>query len=215
MKKSFAVFGLGRLGSVVVEELAVAGADVLAVDRAEERVRRVADIATAAICADICAGDALEQMGLNNMDGVIVSMTGSLEASIMAIMAAKKEGVPVIWARAMNETQREIFRRLGADHIFSPEKEQGISVARSMLSGSFLDFVELSEKISMIKMPARPEWVGHSLAELDLRRKYNLNVIALAEGNVVRQNVDPSAKLPKGATLFVITDEKGVKKLQK
>ncbi len=213
MKKSFAVLGLGRFGRVVAEEMMASGADVLAVDRDEEKVRRLADIVTVAVQADVCNDEAMAKLGLKNMDGAVIAMSESVESSIMAIMTAKKAGIPAVWVKAMNETQKEIFLRIGADRVFIPEKEQGINVARSMLSGSFLDFVGLSERISMIKLPVRPEWVGRTLSELELRRNLKINVIAISRNGQVSQDIDPQEQLSADSVLFVIADRNGVENL--
>lgn len=213
MKKSFVVMGLGRFGTAVAEELVASGADVLAIDKNVEKVRRMADLVTVAVEADVCDEEAMENLDLNSMDGAIIAMSENIESSIMAIMNVKRAGVPCIWVKAMNETQREIFLRIGADRVFIPEKEQGINVARSILSGSSLDFVGLSERISMIKMPVRPEWVGRTLSELELRRSLKINIIAISRDGQVTQDIDPHEQLVAEDILFVVADKSGVEKL--
>ena len=94
-----------------------------------------------------------------------------------------------------------------ATRIVIPEKEHAINVARSIASGNFLDFVELSEHIAMIKLPIPQKWVGKSMIELALRQKHGINVIAIAKDDLVRMDYPPSQPLSDGMVLFVVTDK--------
>lgn len=211
--KSFAVLGLGKFGRSTVEELVRAGAEVMAVDNDEEKVKKISEIAAYAMQADVRDSEAMQELGLSNMDGVIVAMTGSLDASIMATIMAKEEGVPYVLAKAQDEVHERILKRVGADKVIIPERESAARVARNMISGNFLDFIELSERVRMVELSVRPEWAGYSLCELDLRKKYSLNVMAIrSEGELVT-NIDPEEKLTAEMTLLVTIDKKDLARL--
>ncbi len=155
----------------------------------------------------------MQELGLSNMDGVIVAMTGSLDASIMATIMAKEEGVPYVLAKAQDEVHERILKRVGADKVIIPERESAARVARNMISGNFLDFIELSERVRMVELSVKPEWMGYSLCELDLRKKYSLNVMAIrSEGELVT-NIDPEEKLTADMTLLVTIDKKDLARL--
>ena len=124
-KQSFAVIGLGKFGSSVAMELAAAGAQVLAIDRDEERVSDIADHVTYAVRADVCDGKVMASLGISNMDAVIVAITGSLDASIMASIMAKEAGVPLVIAKAKEDMHAKILRKTGADRVIIPERESG------------------------------------------------------------------------------------------
>lgn len=211
--KSFAVLGLGKFGRSTVEELVRAGAEVMAVDNDEEKVKKISEIAAYAMQADVRDSEAMQELGLSNMDGVIVAMTGSLDASIMATIMAKEEGVPYVLAKAQDEVHERILKRVGADKVIIPERESAARVARNMISGNFLDFIELSERVRMVELSVKPEWMGYSLGELDLRKKYSLNVMAIrSEGELVT-NIDPEEKLTADMTLLVTIDKKDLARL--
>ena len=212
-KKSFAVIGLGKFGRSIVEELVRAGVDVLAVDLDEEKVKKVSEFVTCAAQADVRDTDALENLGISNMDAVVIAMTGSLDASIMATIYAKEAGVPYVLVKAQDEIHERILQKVGADRVIVPEQESGIRVARNMLSGNFIDFIELSDHVKMIEMKIKDEWVGHTLRELDLRKRHAVNVIAARQNGEVMVNMDPDQPLEKDITLFVIVHKKDIQKL--
>lgn len=208
-KQSFAVIGLGKFGSNVAMELSAAGAHVLAIDIDEKRVADIADYVTYAVRADVCDSKAIASLGISNMDAVIVAVTGSLDASIMATILAKEAGVPLVIAKAKEELHAKILKKTGADRVIVPERESGIRVAHNILAGNFLEFVELSEKIRMVEVEVKPEWEGKTLRELKLRNKYQANVIAMREsaGSEAVINIDPDMKLQAGMSLWLVLDK--------
>lgn len=208
IKKSVVVFGLGKFGQSVAIELANAGADVLAIDKQESRTHDVADLVTCAVSGDVCDPDTLDNLGISNMDTAIVAITGSVEASIMATLYAKEAGVAEIFAKAKDGTHEKILRKVGADKVIIPEHEAGVRIARQVLTGNVLDFVELSKRIRMVEITVRPEWIGHSLIELDLRRKERINIVAIREEEKFYINIDPKMVLSKEMTLLITIDKK-------
>ena len=197
--KSYAVIGMGRFGSAVAIELAKGGADVLAIDINEERVRAIAEDVTHAVKADVTDRETLESLGLRNMDAIIVAMARSMDASILVTINAKEMGVPYVIAKAQDEMRAKILTKVGADRIIIPEKESGIRIAKGLINGKVLDFFALSEHISMVEVPIQQEWIGHNLKKLDFRRKYHVNVIAYEEeGQELIVNISPDMPLKKG-----------------
>ncbi|MBQ7781881.1 MAG: TrkA family potassium uptake protein [Lachnospiraceae bacterium] len=214
-KQSFAVIGLGKFGSHVAMELAAAGASVLAVDINEERVADIAEYVTYAVRADVCDSKAIQALGISNMDAVIVAITGSLDASIMATILAKEAGVKLVIAKAKEEMHAKILKKTGADRVIIPERESGIRVAHNILAGNFLEFIEISQRVRMVEVEIKPEWVGKTLRELKLRNKYQVNVIALKESmdSDVMMNIDPDMKLKEGMSLWLVVDKNNVERL--
>ncbi len=212
--KSYAVFGMGRYGMAVAKELVDSGAEVLAVDDNEELVNDAIDEIPVCKCADVTDPDVIRQLGISNMDVVIIAMASSLEASVMAVTLCKEAGVPTVIAKCGSEMHRRILLRVGADRVVFPENESGIRLAKNLLSSGFVDLVDLSKNISMVELEVRPEWVGKSLQELDLRRKYSINVVALMQGGEVSVNIDPKAPLAAGAKCIVIADVSRMRRLR-
>jgi trk system potassium uptake protein TrkA len=213
MDKSFAVIGVGRFGSSVALSLMESGAEVLIVDNNAERVNDLADRVTCAITADVSDPEAMKNLGLSNMDAVVVAMAQELEASIMSVMLAKEQGVPVVIAKARNTRMGDILQRVGADRIVYPEFESGIRTAKKLISSDFLEFFDLSENISLVEMLPKPSWVGHTLKELNLRRKYNVNVIAIKSNQEIVETVNPDEPLKAENPILVTVDKKNLKKL--
>lgn len=212
-KRSYAVFGLGEFGRSVACELAAAGMEVMALDINEDRVSQVASEVTMAAQIDATEMRAFESLGLSNMDGIIVAMTNCLEASIMAIMAAKEAGVPFILAKAQDHVQISIFERIGADRIVSPEYDGGVRVARNIVAGNFIDFFELSKNLRMVELAVKPEWFHKNLKQLSLRQKHKINVVALRRDGELTTDVNPDEPLNQGDSLLITIDKKYIDKL--
>ena len=213
--QSYAVFGLGRYGIAVARELVEGGAEVLAVDRDEEIINSASAFIPICKCADVTDAEALRQLGIANIDVVILSMASSLEASVMAVMLCKELGVKTVIAKGASEMNCRILRRVGADKVVFPENESGVRLARSLLSAGFTDIIELSRDVSMLELEVRPEWVGKTLMELNLRRKYSINVVAVVKNSQISVNIDPEKPLEAGMKLIVIANVEKIRRLQK
>ena len=213
INKSYAVFGLGRYGAAVATELVKSGAEVLAVDKNEKFVSAVAPFVPLCKCADVTDPDVIKQLGIANIDVVIVAMASSLEASVMAIMLCKEAGVPEVIVKCGDEMHRKIFLRVGADQVVFPEHESGIRLAKNLLSAGFVDIIELAENVSMIELDVKPEWVGKNLLELNLRKKYGMNIVAIKRGNSVSTIIDPELPFESDMGLIVIANTAKLGKL--
>ena len=213
--QSYAVFGLGRYGIAVARELVEGGAEVLAVDRDEEIINSASAFIPICKCADVTDAEALRQLGIANIDVVILSMASSLEASVMAVMLCKELGVKTVIAKGASEMNCRILRRVGADKVVFPENESGVRLAKSLLSAGFTDIIELSRDVSMLELEVRPEWVGKTLTELSLRKKYSINIVAVVKNTQISVNIDPEKPLEAGMKLIVIANVEKIKRLQK
>lgn len=213
MKKSFAVLGLGRFGRSIAMELYNLGADVMVIDKDNEKINRVADFVTCAMNVDVCDTDALANAGISNMDAVIVAMADYLEPSIMSVMTAKELGVPLVIAKARDEVTGDIFDKVGADKVLFPERESGIRMSRKLMSSDFIEFFELSDTVSLIELMPKKEWIGRTLKELDLRRQYKINVIAIREENNVNVTIDPDEPLRDDCPLLITVKKTDLKRL--
>ena len=205
MRKSYAVFGLGEFGKSVALELTKMGADVLVCDTDESKIAAFSDRVTGAVVMDVLDEPSYSKLGISNMDGVIVSMTGSLDASIFAILKAKEAGVPLVLAKAADATQELIFKKIGADRVVIPERDGGIRIARSALSGNYLDYIDLYDKLKMIELNIEENWIGRSLQELKLREKKGINVIAVNRNGKVITDIKPDLKLQSDDTLIAVS----------
>ncbi len=214
MKKTYAVFGLGRYGIAVARELVDNGVEVIAVDSDDKIVNAAADELPICKCADITDPDVIRQLGISNVDVVIIAMANNLEASVMAVTLCKEIGVKTVIAKSANEMHQKILTRVGADKVVFPENESGIRLAKNLLSSGFVDIVTLSKNVSMIELDVKPEWIGKNLIELNLRKKYSINVVAVRKGDVVSADIDPHAPLGKDDNLIVIANPEKISKLK-
>jgi trk system potassium uptake protein TrkA len=214
-KDKYAVFGLGRYGKTVAMELLKNGAEVIAIDIEEDVVNGVATEIPICKCADITDPDVFEKLGLNNIDVAIIAMASNLEASVMATTLCKEVGIKTVIVKCMNEMHQKILTKVGADQVVLPEKESGVRLARNLLSSGFVDAVDLSENISMVELDMLPEWENKSLIELNMRKNYGVNVIAINRDGKLDINIDPHMKLTKSMKLIVIADVKQIRKLTK
>ncbi len=214
IKKSYAVFGLGRYGIAVAQELAKSGAEVLAVDIDDSVVNGVAAEIPFCKCADITDAEVIKQLGVSNIDVVIVAMASNLEASVMAVTLCKEAGVETVIAKCGNEMHKKILSRVGADRVVFPENESGMRLAKNLLSSGFVDVIELSKDVCMVDMDIPKDWVGKSLLELNVRKKYGINVVAMRKDGNVQVDVDPALPLTKDISLIVIANTEKLEKLK-
>lgn len=214
INKSYAVFGLGRYGRAVAKELVNNGKEVLAVDFDEAIVNSVIADIPFCKCADVTDAETVKQLGIANMDTVIIAMANNLEASVMAVMLCKEVGVKNVIVKCANEMHCKILSKVGADKVVLPESESGIRLAKNLLSSGFVDVMELSEDVSLIELDVKEDWVGKTLIELSLRKKYAINIVAIRTGDGLQINVDPAMKLSGEMKLIVIANKSKLKKLK-
>jgi trk system potassium uptake protein TrkA len=212
--KSYAVFGLGRYGRAVALELTKSGAEVLAVDSDLQAVNSASLEIPICKCADITDAEVIRQLGIANTDAVIIAMANSLEASVMATMLCKEAGVPTVIVKCANEMHQKILTKVGADQVVFPESESGIRLAKNLLSAGFVDIIEFSKDASMVELEVRSEWVGKNLLELNLRKKYAMNIVAIRDGNNVTTNIDPETALQAHWKLIVIANPQKLSRLK-
>ena len=158
--------------------------------------------------------EALRQIGIANIDVVIVTMANHLEASVMATMLCKELGVKTVIAKCATEINCKILTKVGADRVVFPESESGIHLAKNLLSSGFMDIIELSQDVSMVEMEVKQQWIGKNLIELNLRKKYSINVVAIIEGKNVNTNIDPEVPLTQDMRLIVIANRAKLNKLK-
>ncbi len=214
LNKTYAVFGLGRYGKAVARELSEDGAEVLAVDLSEEVVNAASLEIPYCKCADVTDPEVIKQLGIANVDVVIISMASDLEASVMATMLCKEAGVKTVIAKCSSEMNCKILKKVGADRVVLPENESGIRLAKNLLSSGFMDIIELSKDVSMVELEVKPEWVGKTLIELSLRKKYSINVVAIVQGKEVSTNINPEEPLHPEMKLIVIGNTAKLNKLK-
>lgn len=214
INKSYAVFGLGRYGLAVAKELVNNGAQVLAVDTDENIVNSVVADIPYCSCADVTNPEVIKQLGISNIDVVVVAMANNLEASVMSVILCKEAGVKTVIAKCADEIQGKILSKVGADKVVYPEYESGVRLAKNILSAGFMDIFDLSNDISLIELAVKPDWIGKSLIDLNLRKKYSINVVAIKKNGGITFDIDPSVTLSEDMLLLVLTNKSRIGKLK-
>jgi len=214
ISKSYAVFGLGRYGKAVAKELIDSGAEVIAVDSNNKIVEDLVGVFPICKCADVTEFEVIKQLGISNVDTVIIAIASKFEASVMATMLCKEVGVGQVIVKCSSDMHRDILKKVGADMVVFPENDSGIRLAKNLLSSGFLDIADISDDISIIELNVKAEWIGKSLRELELRKKHSVNVIALNKNKNVEIVIHPDTIIEENMKMIVIADKKEIDKLK-
>lgn len=212
--KQFVVIGLGRFGASVASSLAEAGYEVLGIDILDDRVRPLANVLTHVVQADATDEEVLRSLGIRNFDCCVVALSSNLQSSILVTMIAKELGVPMVVSKARDDQHGKVLAKIGADRIIFPERDMGLRLAHSLISGNILDLIELSPSHSVAEVVANDRMVGKSLRQLDLRAKFGVNVLAIKRGSNI--SISPRAEdvLNEGDVLVVIGHNDVIRKLE-
>lgn len=204
-KKQYLVVGLGRFGSAVATGLAAEGAQVLAIDSDMERVEEHQDALTSAVCGDAREREVLERIGAGDFDVAIVSIGDDVTVSGVITMQLKELGVPFVISKGNDAFHGRMLTKLGADKVIFPERDMGQRVAHNLISEKILDFIELSPDYSLMEMRPRPEWVGKTLKELNLRAAEQINVVAVRSEEEVNAMPDMNTRIEAEDVMLVVS----------
>ncbi len=202
--KQFVVIGLGRFGSSVARTLSDNGHDVLAIDKCEECVDELVEYVTHAVEADATDETALSALGVNNFDTAVVSIGDNVHANILATLILKEMGVPQVVAKAQDKMHGKILSRVGADKVVFPERDMGERVARQLISTNMLDYIDFAPDYSIIEIIAPSHMVGKTLQDLNFRKEYNANVMAIRRGKNLNLAPGGQDKVLEGDTLIIM-----------
>ncbi|MDC3416537.1 potassium channel family protein [Aquibacillus salsiterrae] len=217
MKREFAVIGLGRFGGSICRELSSEGMEVLAIDTEEDKVNEFKNIASHAVIADATDEKVLKELGIRNIDHVIVAIGDNIQASILTTLMLKELGIKKITVKAQNDYHEKVLNKIGADQVVHPERDMGKRIAHSIISNNILDHLELSDEHSIVEVKAGARMSGKTLIDLDIRAQYGCNVVAIKPINKKEINVSPMATevINKGDILIVIGADKDISRFEK
>jgi trk system potassium uptake protein TrkA len=202
--RTFGVIGLGRFGYHVARTLAQGGAEVIACDVDEEKVREVSEYVSLAYVLDATDAKALKESGIANVDTAVVSIGENIEASILIVVQLKELGVKEVVAKAITPLHGKVLEKLGVDRVVYPEKEMAIRVAHSLLVGEFIEEIPIGEKHSLFELKAFDFMLGKTLRELDVRRHFGVSVLAIKRGENLIVNPVGDEKVLPGDILVVL-----------
>lgn len=201
-----AVIGLGRFGFHVARQLHLAGHEVLAIDVSPENVEDIADFSSRAVVLDGREKERLEALGIRDFDMVVVSLGERIDASALVTLHLKELGVRRIITKAGSEDHRKLLELIGAHEVVFPEREAAERLARRLASPNLLDYINLGEDYSIHEVAPPGSFVGRTLAELDLRKRLGVQVLAVREAltEEVRVNPDPDFRIKESDALLVL-----------
>jgi trk system potassium uptake protein len=211
----FAVIGLGRFGRSVCSKLHKLGYQVLATDIDEKQVSAALTegIVGHALQLDSTEPAALKEAGIFEFDTVIVAIGNYVQESIVTTLNVKEAGVPHVVAKASSEVHYKLLKRVGADHVVFPEYEAGCALARTLTQPSILDRFDLDPDNSIVELIVPDEFHGKTIAELQLRNRYGLNLLAVSKDSKFQINPNPHQLLERGSAMVVIGTNKDINRL--
>lgn len=201
MKKSFAVIGVGRFGLALIEEFVSLEADVLVIDKNYDKIEKVAKLVTNAICLDSTDIEALKEVGITNYDTIVVATGINVDNSILTTLILKDLGIKDVYVKVQSEYHAKVVEKLGVeeDHLIWPEQSTGRRLAKILVSGNFVDYIELDHEYSFISTEATKRLIGKNLLELEIRKRFSVNIVAIRRQSKIM--------IPSSTTPFEEGDE--------
>ncbi len=211
-KNTYGVIGLGKFGYALALELAESGADIMVLDRDEEKVRDFRDYTDSAFVTKSLDKKTLSESGIQNCDIAVICMSEQLDTSILTTLNLVSLGVPHVIAKASSAEHGEILEKLGAEVVY-PERDIALRLAHRLEASRVLDYIQLSEKLNISKLIAPARIVGKSVMEVNLRAKFGVNIIAIENGKTIIETVMPNYIFKDGDILFVSGNKQGLTRL--
>ena len=184
-ERVFAVFGLGRFGSEICRVLSARGMRIIAVDENEKSIARVKDIVTQAVLMDSTDEEAIRNAGLQDVDVAIIAVGDNIDASILTTILLKNMGVPYIIARAISDVHAQVLRQIGATEVLNLEVDQGRRLAQRIIAPDIVDVIPVSDDQAIAELRIPKEFIGKSIRQLDVRKKYSVNIVSVKRTNTV------------------------------
>lgn len=215
--KTFTVIGLGRFGTSVATQLFNMGYEVLAIDKNMDKINAIANLVTRAACTDAKDESLLKQLGVKNSDCAIVCIGGDdITDSVLTTLALKDMGVKQVVCKAKDNMHKTVLKKVGADNVIIPEQEAGIKAAIELVSDRLLDIIELSDEYSIVDAVVPNTWIGKSIMELSVRKKYNVNIVAIKSNNGGKVNISPESeyKFKDTDIVVLVGDTESINRLE-
>ena len=209
--KSVLIIGAGQFGCHIAKTMSGLKCEIMAVDINESSVNEILPYVTNAQIGDGTNKEFLQSLGIRNYDVCIVSIGDNFQSSLEATALLKEMGAALVISRAANDVQEKFLLRNGADEVVYPEKITAKRLAVKLSSDAILDFIELDENYSIYEMAMPKDWIGKSIVQLDIRRKYNINIISMKRNGQLIMPAGDTVMYSQDI-LYVIGDMKDLKK---
>ena len=213
-KKIFAVIGLGGFGTFVAKRLAELGGEVIAIDEREERANQLSEDIDHVYVLDATDERKLREVGVGEADVAIVSVGERIDASAIIVMNLQNLGVKEIIAKAVTDIHARLLTRLGVSRVIHPEREVAIRLAKTLMKPSILEELVLSDELMITELEAPQEFLNKNLIELNLRKNYGVNVVAIKRGNRWEAPPNPEEPILEGDVLLLIGSKRSLGELE-
>ncbi|MBQ3105763.1 MAG: TrkA family potassium uptake protein [Lachnospiraceae bacterium] len=210
--KSILLIGVGRFGGHIAMKLNELGHEVMAVDKNEERVHDVLPYVTNALIGDSTNEEFLDSLGIDNYDACIVTIGDNFQNSLETVSLLKELGAKQVIARASRGVQEKFLLRNGADRVVYPEKQLAAWTAIRCTSDHILDYIELDHDTSIFELSIPDKWKGRSIVELDIRKRYGINILGTKKEGKLDLYVTPETILSGDKTVLVMGPQKSIQK---
>lgn len=210
--KNILLIGLGHFGKHIAMELNQLGHEVMAIDNDEEKVNDVIQYVTNAQIGDSTDPDFLNSLGIRNFDVCIVTMSGNFQNSLETTSLLKELGAGFVVSAAKRDVQEKFLLRNGADRVVYPEKQMAKWTAIRYTSDHILDYIEVDDSYAIFEVQVPDNWIGKSIGRIDIRKKYNINILALKEYGKMNMAITPDTVLTSNISLLVLGDYKSLQK---
>lgn len=210
--KSILLIGLGRFGKHIATKLNELGHEVMGADKNETLVNEILPLITNAQIGDSTNEEFLRSLGVSNYDVCIVAIGGDFQSSLETTSLLKELGAKFVVARAERDVQEKFLLRNGADEVIYPEKQIASWAAIRYTADHILDYIELDEDYSIFEVTIPKNWIGKTIAEIDIRKKYNINILALRSDGEMSLTINPDTILDIGKTMLVLGDYEDIQK---
>lgn len=210
--KSILLIGLGRFGKHIALHLNGLGHQVMAVDHVEERVDAVMSFVTNAQIGDSTNADFLESLGIRNYDVCIVAIGNDFQSSLETTSLLKELGAKLVVSRAARDVQAKFLLRNGADEVVYPEKQLAKWTAIRYSADHILDYIELDAEHAIFELPVPEGWAGQSIGQIDIRKKYNINIMGIRKNGKLELSVSPDMVMEEKDTMLVLGRNKDIQK---
>lgn len=211
-KPSYGIIGLGRFGYALAEDLAEAGYDLVVLDRDEEKIREIREYTDNAFVVSNLEKKALLDTGIQNCDVAVVCIGEQMDISILTTLNLVSMKIPTVIARATSAEHGVILEKLGAEVVY-PERDMAVRLASRLETARMLDFVQLSEKINVMKMQIPTQAIGKTVMEVNFRGRFDLNIIGIENSGTVIEVIKPDYVFREGDILFLSGSKEGLLRL--
>ncbi len=212
MQNTYGIIGLGRFGTALALELAHSGADLIVLDKDEEKIREIREYTENAFIVKNLEKKTLEETGIQNCNIVVLCIGEQIDVSILTTLNLVSLGVPHVIAKASSAEHGEILEKLGAEIVY-PERDIAVRLAHRLEASHVLDYIQLSEKLNISKIVIPAIGVGKTVQEVNLRERFGVNIIAIENSKTVHESVRPDYVFESGDILFVSGTRDGLNRL--